>query len=362
MSRIKYVIAWALLLWLVALPVMAQSGGDTTILGRDYTLGDGQQLDNDLVVLGGQVHLEEGSTVIGDVTVLGGEAEFAGRVQGDVVILGGTATLGASARIEGDVVVLGQLRRDPDATITGNLVQGAEAGKGLEQLPEALRSLPGVSQVSPSSTAADQNGSGVGRAMANFAALLLVLMVAALGITLVPEHLDRLRHGAFASPLLSLGIGILSLAVVGILIPILVVICIGIPIAIVAGLTLMLGALFGWVAAGQIVGERLATWLKLPLGSPLSQGLVGVLVISLLAQIPCIGPPRRLFGDGHRHRRCGSDSLWHHGLPTPCRSGCECAGRWWPGPHGARPGRAACARVLAGIADQRYTPPGPLWS
>ena len=221
---------------------------------------------------------------------MGGEAELSGHVRGDVVVLGGTVTLGASARIEGDVVVLGQLRRDPDATITGNLVQGAEAGKGLERLPEVLRELPGFSQVSPSSTVTDQNPSGVGRAMANLAALLLVLIVAALAIALLPDHLDRLRQAAFVSPLLSLGIGVLSVAVVGILIPILVVICIGIPVAIVAALALLLAALFGWVAAGQIVGERLATWLKLPLDSPLSQGLAGVLVISLLAQIPCLGP------------------------------------------------------------------------
>jgi hypothetical protein len=33
MSRIKYIIAWALLLWLVAMPVMAQDGGATTFMG-----------------------------------------------------------------------------------------------------------------------------------------------------------------------------------------------------------------------------------------------------------------------------------------------------------------------------------------
>ena len=39
MSRIKHIIVWVLLLWLVALPVMAQDGGATTIMGRDYVLG-----------------------------------------------------------------------------------------------------------------------------------------------------------------------------------------------------------------------------------------------------------------------------------------------------------------------------------
>ncbi len=130
---------------------------------------------------------------------MGGEAELSGLIQGDVVVMGGTATLGKTARIEGDVVVLGQLRRDPDATITGNLVQGAEAGKGLEQLPSVLSQLPGLSQISPSDNAG-QGASGVGRAIANLSALLLVLLVAALAIALAPAQLGRLRQAAFVSP------------------------------------------------------------------------------------------------------------------------------------------------------------------
>jgi hypothetical protein len=41
--------------------------------------------------------------------------------------------------------------------------------------------------------------------MANLAALLLVLLVAALAVSLAPEPLARLRGTLIASPLLSLG-------------------------------------------------------------------------------------------------------------------------------------------------------------
>lgn len=350
MSRIKYIIAWALLLWLVALPVMAQDGGATTIMGRDYVLHDGDKLDNDLVVLGGQVRLEDGSTIIGDVTIMGGEAELSGLIQGDVVVMGGTATLGKTARIEGDVVVLGQLRRDPDATITGNLVQGAEAGKGLEQLPSVLSQLPGLSQISPSDNAG-QGTSGVGRAIANLSALLLVLLVAALAIALAPAQLGRLRQAAFVSPLLSLGIGIVTTAVVAILIPILVVICIGIPIAIVAALAVLLAALFGWVAAGQCAGERLTAWLKLPFTSPLTQGLVGVFVISLLALIPCLGPVAAFLvismGIGAVVlTRCGTMDY----LPAPAAASAGAAANATPGGRDASTDAAATPAAPASDA------------
>jgi hypothetical protein len=39
-----------------------------------------------------------------------------------------------------------------------------------------------------------------------------------------------------------------------------------------------------------MAGERVTEWFKLPVTSPVGQALLGVLLISLLAQIPCLGP------------------------------------------------------------------------
>ena len=69
-----------------------------------------------------------------------------------------------------------------------------------------------------------------------------------------------------------------------------IIICIGIPVAIVLALVLMIGALVAWVAAGRLIGERFLQVLSAGEQPPLLQILVGVSLISLLAQVSCMGP------------------------------------------------------------------------
>jgi len=92
------------------------------------------------------------------------------------------------------------------------------------------------------------------------------------------------------SALLSLGVGLLTILLSMVLLPLLVLICIGIPVAIVLALALMIAGLVGWVAAGKVIGQKVLQVLHAGGQTPLVEVLVGVFLISVLAQVECAGP------------------------------------------------------------------------
>ena len=283
-------------LWLSALPVLADDGGRTAIFGEDYTLEPGKRLDHDLLVFGGRVHLQRDSVVEGDVIITGGQATLEGQVNGDVLILGGTVELAATAVIEKDLVVLGQLQRDHDATVKGNIVEGWQASKALPSLPEVLsvpRLVRPVSPVRPAPGPARPSQRDVsgrfGKLLADLASVVAIVVIAALLIALAPDNLRRITHTMEHYMAFSLGVGILTILVVVVASTILTITLIGIPLVIVLGLGLLLSALVAWAAAGQVVGQRVLRALHAKGQSPLVEVLVGILLITFLARVPCIG-------------------------------------------------------------------------
>ena len=295
-TRVFLLSSLMLILWLTPFPVSAQGndagvGGRGAFFGQDFTLAEGEQWEGELVLFGGRLDLQRGSVVEGDVAVMGGEAQVAGTIEGDLVAFGGSLELGESAVIEGDVVVLGQLRRHPDSTIEGNLVEGLEAGKGLKYLPPVVNGRPGVGLVRPQPPTAPFDAPrwilGLLRA---FAAMIAILTVAVIGILLLPDNLQRITRVMTASTALSFGVGLLTILLTAILIPLLTIICIGIPVAVVLGVALMLCAMVGWISAGRLVGERVVRVLNISTQSPVVEMLAGTILITLLGMIRCVGP------------------------------------------------------------------------
>lgn len=281
----------ALILWLAAWPVLADKGGRTAIFGQDYTLEPGKRLDHDLLVFGGQVHLKPDSLVEGDVLITGGQATLEGRIRGDVLILGGSVELAATAVIEKDLVVLGQLRRDPEAKVKGNIVEGWEASGALSAVPGILgrQRLPQARPAPLPMRPWQGPGWSGGGLLASVASILALILVAALLIALLPNSLRRVTQAMEQQMAFCVGVGLLTLMVVAIGAVILAITCIGIPLVLVLGLALLLGALVGWVAAGQIVGQRVLQALQAKSQPLLVEVALGVVLISLAGKVPCIG-------------------------------------------------------------------------
>lgn len=288
---------WAILLVVAILaivattpqPVFAQEPGP--VFGQPVHVRSGETFRGDLVAFGGPITIERDGTVDGDVVAFGGPIDIAGHVNGDVVALGGPVDLGAAARVEGNVVLMGgTLSRDPGAVVTGQVTHGFRFGE-FPNLRIPL-SPPGPSFTPGGDFAANGRSGivsffltllGIAFRAAGLAAIALLLMI------FIPEQTQRVRRLTLNEPIVSIGVGFLTLLVVGLLGGVLFITICGIPVAIVLGLALVVALVYGWIALGLMVGERLLAGLHTQRPLPMVAAVVGVILITLLSVIPCLG-------------------------------------------------------------------------
>lgn len=274
---------------LLAFPATAYAGDPLqgeVVMGGSFTLESGKVLDGDLVVFGGIVELQPGSIVEGDVFLMGGRAELDGEVEGDLVMLGASAALGPKASIGGDAIALGgDLHRAQGSKIRGEIVSGDEFA-----LPFDF-SLPFAARVRPVDTLRFRFSP-----IPNlFWFGLRSLLVAALAILVVmfwPEPTARTARVMVSQPALSGGLGLLTIIVAPILLIVLAITIILSPVSLLAAVLLVVAGVFGWIAIGREVGDRLAKAFRWDVHPAAGAGL-GTLVLSLviggIGQVPCIG-------------------------------------------------------------------------
>jgi hypothetical protein len=124
--------------------------------------------------------------------------------------------------------------------------------------------------------------------------LVTALAVAALGalvVVLLPNQARQVSATAEKSLLPSLGVGCLTVLVALPLFVLLVVLIVTIPAAILLPLALGAAWLFGWIALGWLVGERLLVALQArdAWRVPVITVIVGVLLLALVGAVPVIG-------------------------------------------------------------------------
>jgi hypothetical protein len=265
-----------------ATPVFADGDGGRIIFGESFTLESGERMDGDLVVLGGSVVLETRSRVEGNVVVMGGSIRVAGEVEGDVVTFGGNAVLRSTAVVDGDLVTIGgNVQRDHGAVVRGNEVEGLEfeGFPRIESFPKRLHFDTWGSRWS--SPLFDIVGDIVG-----------ALALAALGLLVVlfwPKQTEVVGHTVLIAPLASAGVGLLTFVVAVVLIVLLAItICLS-PVAFLLGVALLVAGIFGWIAIGLLVGQRLLEALNVKGITSLMAVAAGTLLISVLRAIPCLG-------------------------------------------------------------------------
>ncbi|MGC9356558.1 MAG: bactofilin family protein [Anaerolineae bacterium] len=280
----------ALLMALFAWPVLAQSGGG--IHFGPYTLGADERTSGDLVVFG-PVRLEEDSVFEGDLSAFGavdmkddavitgdlvafGAAEVAGTVEGDLFCAGMVSLL-ETAVIEGDVSSMGGISREEGATIRGDVVPVDE---DFEWDMPGFGPMPGVSPrfVRP-------GWMGFLWDLVRGVVTIFVIGIFALLIASIwPQQMERVGQTLVESPLPSFGVGVLALLAAAALIAILLAtICLS-PLALLGAVVVGLGVVFGWVALGAVLGERMLRGIFHSQNvTPVGSTLLGTALVTLLA-------------------------------------------------------------------------------
>ena len=268
----------------LAMAAAAACNGSHSVIGDSYTLAAGQTLDSNLVILGSSASIAPGATVNCQVVVMGGTLDVAGTVLGNVVVMGGDVHLRSTAEIDGQVqTVGGNLTQDDGSRVKGGVGQGFSLGDSGPSRPV----VDGL--FSPFAALVDLYRTIARTFLGSLGLGLLALLV----VLFWPEQTARVRAAVSNAPGQSGALGLLTVVAVPVLIAIAgITICL-IPIAFMAGLVLTAGIAFGWIALGELVGQRLAGALKLVNLSPAVATGLGTallsLVVAAISWVPCVG-------------------------------------------------------------------------
>jgi hypothetical protein len=277
-----------LLVMLVALllPGTAFARGlleDKVVFGGSYTLESGETLDGNLLVFGGNVTLESESVVTGDVVVFGGNVEASGTVEKNIVSIGGNLNLSQDAVVEGDVASFGgNMGQEIGALIEGRVITQLEDPLTFSVFRDIR--LPAYRMM---------GFQGVLGVAWFFVKVFLWAILAVVVVLFLPKHTERLAQTVVTQPVLSGGIGLLSVVILP---PILIILSLTIcllPVTLVALVLIAIIWAFGLIAIGLELGNRLAALARQD-WAPAVNAALGTFILVLILNtvgslVPCVG-------------------------------------------------------------------------
>jgi len=303
-------------------PALAQGpNGDQVVFGENLILKAEEEINGDVVVFGGNVTMPASSQIDGDLVVFGGNATIDGTVTGDIGMIGGNIKLGKTAVVEGDIGILGgEAEVAEGATVEGDVQSlnrfGFGEGEGftIPPIPSAAPDapMPPTPPVPPVAPRFDDDSdfSDWGHGIFSFfksvvedmAVLLSLAVIGWLVAAFMPEQMKTVGDTLTRSAPFSFGVGLLTWLIAGVVGGVLAItICLAF-IPILAFILLAIASLFGWIVAGQVIGERLLIASGRPYPNHVVSTLVGVTALTTVAimpiigQIPCIGGLLSLLG------------------------------------------------------------------
>ncbi len=328
MKNIAKFIAVSLLLILLLLPALPVSArgmadapqgvpqGGKIIFGDNYILKSGETLSGDLVIFGGNVTLESNSTVAGSMAVIGGNVSAAkdvsvtgdivmmggnlalqGKLDGDMVLVGGQASLDETAVVGGDIITVGgNLTRAPGAQVLGKVQDNSSAPSiNIPSIPSvgSLPATPGLPLPVTPAPNVKVNFNPFAGFLGMVGWAIAVALIAVVASLFLQPQMERVSETVISQPLITGSFGLITVAVSVLVLLIMAVTIILIPVSGLGLMALALAWLFGLVAVGQEVGDRLAKQLNQSWTVPLSAG-VGTLLLMLVvgalgSLVPCIG-------------------------------------------------------------------------
>jgi hypothetical protein len=280
-------------------PPQQEPNGDKLVIGGSFVLEGGETLEGDLLVLDGTAKLLQDSFVEGDVTILGGTLTVDGTIEGDINSIGGLVALESSAHIAGDVNTLSaNLDREPGAQVEGKvnttppgfysvIVPGTLQFPRWEGLPSLT--LPRNLNTPVVDVRLNPLWDGLWWLVRSFFWAAMAVLVA----LFAPQSIDRIAKAAVGGPIVSGGLGCLTMLIAPILLVLLAITICGLPISLIATIILLLGWGFGVIVLGAETGSRLEKFLKVDWTLPVAAG-AGTFILTLAMNgiewlVPCIG-------------------------------------------------------------------------
>ena len=274
MKKTWKLVALSLLFLTVFAPGRVASADDgeydgQIILGQSFTLKSGETLQGDLAIVGGAVTIEQGAGVQGNIALIGGALQVDGEVNGNIAIIGGIANLGKTAYVSGDIAVIGgSLQRAEGAHVAGRVMGTLMSGLGGNDpiaMPPASPALPPPASIPsrpwhlpPFLTHLPRLSLDLWRGIpeAFFQSVGLALLAMLLMLFLA-QPAERVSRTILSQPILTGGIGLLTVFVAPLLLLIMLMTILLIPVIPLVILALVTALLFGWMALGYEIGQRL---------------------------------------------------------------------------------------------------------
>jgi hypothetical protein len=312
MKRMLVVLTLLLVLTFAATPAFADgpNGGDylctggsavirsedtvdsVVLFGCGARIESGAHVKQDVVSFGGNVVVEKGARIDHDMVVFGGNVTVGGEVQHDVTLFGGNVLLESSAVVNHDVIAVGGNVDQREGSVVRGRVTRGTSGR-VPPIP-VVPPVPPVPSVNGGNVVGGVVGGVVGMVFSFLRSLVVALALATLGVLTVvflPTQTKQVADVAEKSALPSLGVGCLTLIVFVPLLLLMVILIITIPVAILMPLALAIVALFGWIAIGRLLGEKVIAAVKAreSLQTPIIAVVVGIFLLALVTWLPVAG-------------------------------------------------------------------------
>jgi len=272
--------------------------GDKLVFGGKFVLEKGETLEGNLVVFGGTADLKSDSVVEGDVVIIGGKVDIKGTIEGETVVVGGSVDIHDSAIIEGNLTnVSGSIKTESGAIIEGEILENIQTLIPFSifeefQDPSDEHSpiiIPGDFHSRWDEMWMNPIWDFVRVVFWAFIWSLLAVLI----VLFFPKPIDRIADAAISQPIVSGGLGIVTVLIAPVLIVILIITICGIPVSILVSIILFTAWVLGMVALGLEVGERLARLINqdwaLPVNASLGTFILSFVTNSIGEIIPCVG-------------------------------------------------------------------------
>jgi cytoskeletal protein CcmA (bactofilin family) len=269
------------------------------VFGDSYTLESGQTLTGDLVVIGGAVEVQTDATVEGSVVVVGGSMKIDGTVEQEVVMIGGTVSLGPNAVVEGDVIsVGGSLQQVQGAEIKGEIINTISPEISLSTGTALLPTFDVPETPEPPDF--DFYFNPLRSAFNVFGQAFLMALLAALVVAFIPVPTQRVGQAVSTQPMVAGGLGCLTALVVpvafiflGLLTFTVILAPLTISLIGLGAILLAVALIFGEMAIGLEVGQRLVKSFRsewpLPLSAAMGTFLLVLVVQAIGTLLWCFG-------------------------------------------------------------------------
>ncbi len=247
----------------------AQIGGDSPVIfGQNYTLNSGQTIKN-LVMFGANAVIMQDSTVTGNIAIFGGNLSISGTVQGGITAFGGNITITDSGVVVGTINAVGGNRFiSPNAKV-GNVTTDF----GQIQIPTVIFPFDQSVFFNP----------GISFALSIFLSLAIAALAVVIALFL-PVPTTNVARTITGEPIISGGVGILTIIVAPVIVVVLAITILLIPLSLLFVAVFIVTLVFGWIALGLAVGDRMAELFNTRWAVPVSAG-VGTLLLSLVGSL-----------------------------------------------------------------------------